>query len=82
MTSRDISVTQFKCLLTYLNLLDEQKNIIDKAIKKRIYVAQTLYAIETLLCFINTYLSIFVIVVLQLNYAFALSEKPEKLNII
>ena len=39
--------------------------------ERRIVIAQSLYAFGTLLCFINTYLSIGFIVLVQLNYAIA-----------
>jgi uncharacterized membrane protein len=51
---------------------------VDKAIRKRIIVAQSLYAGGALLCFVNTYLSVFFIIAVQLNYAFALFEKRRK----
>jgi TMEM175 potassium channel family protein len=41
------------------------------AIKRRIVIAQSLYAFGALLCFINTYWSIAFIVLVQLNYAVA-----------
>jgi uncharacterized membrane protein len=41
------------------------------AIKHRIIVAQCLYALGALLCFVSTYLSIAFIVLVQLNYAIA-----------
>jgi uncharacterized membrane protein len=41
------------------------------AIKRRIVIAQSLYAFGALLCVINTYWSIAFIVVVQLNYAIA-----------
>jgi len=41
------------------------------AAERRIVVAQSLYAFGTLLCVINTYWSIAVIVLAQLNYAIA-----------
>jgi uncharacterized membrane protein len=41
------------------------------AIIRRIVVAQVLYAFGALLCIINTYVSIVVIVLVQLNYAIA-----------
>ncbi len=43
---------------------------IDKAARKRVIVAQSLYLMGALLCFISTYLSIFFIIAVQLNYAF------------
>ena len=45
---------------------------ISLAIRKRIVVAQTLYAVGALLCFISNYLSIGFIVLVQMNYALAL----------
>ncbi len=44
---------------------------ITKAIKQRILIAQALYAFGALLCIFNTYWSIAVIVLVQLNYAIA-----------
>lgn len=41
------------------------------AIKRRIVIAQSLYALGALLCIFSTYLSIAAIVLLQLNYAIA-----------
>ena len=41
------------------------------AIKYRIVVGQTLYAIGALLCIFNTYWSVAFIVLVQLNYAIA-----------
>lgn len=49
---------------------DEAKTLVDKAIRRRIIVAQSLYLFGALLCFINTYLSIAFIIAVQLNYAF------------
>ena len=44
---------------------------LDKAVMKRIIVAQALYALGALLCLINTYWSIGFIVLVQLNYVLA-----------
>jgi uncharacterized membrane protein len=41
------------------------------AIERRIVIAQALYAFGALLCVVNTYVSIAVIVLVQLNYAIA-----------
>lgn len=41
------------------------------AIERRIIIAQALYAFGALLCIFSTYLSITIIVLVQLNYAFA-----------
>ncbi|MBS1494238.1 MAG: DUF1211 domain-containing protein [Bacteroidetes bacterium] len=56
------------------------KEAINKAIKKRILIAQTLYAFGALLCFINTNLSIGVILLVQINYAFAFSFRKKKIK--
>lgn len=45
---------------------------IHKAVLNRIFTAQTLYTLGAALCFVNTYLSIFVIILIQLNYALAI----------
>ncbi len=42
-----------------------------EAVRRRIIVAQTLYAVGASLCFINTYLSIGFIILVQLNYVIA-----------
>ena len=44
---------------------------IESAVRGRVLIAQALYAIGAALCFINTYLSIGFMVVVQLNYVFA-----------
>ena len=51
---------------------------VDKALRKRIIVAQMLYGIGALLCFISTYLSIFLIILVQLNYALGLTSRGKK----
>jgi uncharacterized membrane protein len=51
---------------------DGNQEKIHKAVKKRIITAQSLYALGAALCFVSTYLSIFVIILIQLNYALAL----------
>ena len=55
----------------FLKFSDDEKAAVNIAIKKRIIFAQTLYAVGALLCFINIYLSITFIIIVQLNYAFA-----------
>jgi TMEM175 potassium channel family protein len=42
-----------------------------EAVERRIIVAQALYAFGALLCLVNTYVSIAVIVIVQLNYVIA-----------
>ncbi len=49
----------------------EAKDVVDKPIRRRILVAQSLYLLGALLCFVNTYLSIAFIIAVQSNYAFA-----------
>jgi hypothetical protein len=44
---------------------------ISSAIKRRILIAQALYAFGALLCVVNTYWSIGFIVLVELNYALA-----------
>lgn len=49
----------------------EGKGAASVAIKRRIVVSQSLYLAGALLCFISPYLSIGIIIAIQLNYAFA-----------
>lgn len=49
----------------------ETKDLVDRPLRRRIIIAQTLYLIGALLGFINPYLGITVIIAIQLNYAFA-----------
>lgn len=51
---------------------DEQIQAVTHAIKRRVIIAQALYAFGALLCFINTYISIAFIIAVQLNYAFGI----------
>ncbi|MEL7669300.1 hypothetical protein [Methanobacterium sp.] len=44
---------------------------VDKSLRNRIITAQIFYAIAALLCFISTYLSIAILIAIQLNYALA-----------
>lgn len=54
------------------NLHDESVDaVVFKAVQRRIIFAQMFYAIAALLCFINTYLSVGVTILIQLNYALA-----------
>lgn len=50
---------------------EEMKDTVYRPIKRRIVWAQALYFGGALLCFVNTYLSIAIIIAVQLNYAFA-----------
>lgn len=51
---------------------EEMKEMVYSPVKMRIVWAQLLYFTGALLCFLNIYLSIAVIIAVQLNYAFAL----------
>jgi uncharacterized membrane protein len=53
----------------YLTLDGEERIAVNKAIRNRIIVAQSLYAFGTMLCFINIYLSLTFNIAVQLNYA-------------
>jgi uncharacterized membrane protein len=59
----------------FIELEESEKSTVRKAIKRRIIEAQSLYTFGALLCFINTYLSIIALILIQLNYALALSSK-------
>ena len=50
---------------------DDMSPEVATAFKRRVLIAQTLYALGAALCVINTYCSIAFIVVVQLNYAIA-----------
>lgn len=56
---------------------EEMKHVVH-AIKKRVIVAQALYAFGALLCFINTYISITFIIAVQLNYAFGILNLKDR----
>jgi uncharacterized membrane protein len=50
---------------------DDISPALRNAVQRRIVVAQSLYALGAVLCFVSTYLSIALIVAVQLNYAIA-----------
>ncbi|PWU01901.1 MAG: DUF1211 domain-containing protein [Bacteroidetes bacterium] len=56
----------------FLSIQGDEEAVVTGAITRRIVIAQTLYAIGALLCFINNYLSILFIIIIQLNYALAI----------
>jgi len=62
----------------YLSIEGAEKENVSAAIRRRVIIAQTLYAAGALLCFVNTYLSIVAIVLIQLNYALALFSRPDR----
>jgi uncharacterized membrane protein len=54
------------------NLVKEEAPAgLGQAVRRRIIIAQSLYAFGALLCFVNTYLSIGFIILVQLNYVIA-----------
>lgn len=65
----------------FLNLDPVEAVVVGRAIKSRIIIAQSLYAAGAILCAINNYLSIVVIICIQLNYAFALVGHHKKKEI-
>jgi uncharacterized membrane protein len=62
----------------FLSLSGPEKTAVTKAIRERIILAQTYYAIGALLSFFSTYASVVTIILIQLNYALALFSKPLK----
>ena len=59
------------CAVNSRLVKDDIPKQVSTAIKKRIVIAQALYALGALLCLIDTYWSIAFIVLVQLNYALA-----------
>ena len=59
----------------FFSISGVERTEVYKIIKTEIITAQILYGIGALLCFINTYLSISVIILIQLNFALALFTK-------
>ena len=59
----------------FISIPEGDKTYISNAIRKRVIYAQTWYAA---LCFVNTYLSIVVTIIIQLNYALAIFSRPLK----
>ena len=63
----------------FVALEGEELENINKAVRQRIIIAQALYLFGVLLCFVSTYISIGFIVLVQLNYAFAIvSQRSPK----
>jgi uncharacterized membrane protein len=52
-------------------LKEDVTDAVDKAVRRRIVIAQALYAGGAALCVVNTWVSIAAIIVVQLNYAIA-----------
>lgn len=61
----------------FLSLTGNEKTRVEAAIKRRIISGQSLVAFGSLLCFISTFLSIAVIIMVQLSYALALFSKSQ-----
>ena len=59
------------CALGLGLVRDDIPTAVAAAVKRRIVIAQALYAFGALLCLVNTYVSIGFIVLVQLNYAIA-----------
>lgn len=62
----------------FLTVEGEEKTTVTKAVRRRIIESQILYTSAVLLCLIDTYLSIGLLVLIQLNYAFAPFSKRTK----
>jgi len=56
----------------FISIVGNEEKLVTKNIKRRIIESQILYTIAALFCFINVYLSITLLVFIQLNYALAL----------
>ena len=56
----------------FISLSENENATVTKAIKRRVIESSLLYTFGVLLSFINSYLSIFVLIFIQLNYALAL----------
>lgn len=58
--------------------LSENENVqVTKAIQRRVVESSLLYTLGALLSFINPYLSLLVLISIQLNYALALISRPQ-----
>ena len=64
----------------FILLPEDQKEQVNKAIRKRVIVAQSYYAVGAMLCFISNYLSIAFIIAVQLNYAIAFGFRKRKIK--
>jgi uncharacterized membrane protein len=62
----------------FLSISDGDKENINKVVRKRIIIAQSMYAVGALLSFISIYLSIVTIILIQLNYALAIFSPRNK----
>ncbi len=64
-----------------LNIDEIERKEVSQAIKRRFVEAHSLYTIGTLLCFINTYCSIIMLILVQLNFALAPSFRRKKIDL-
>ncbi len=55
---------------------EETRELVNKPLRTRIIIAQSLYFCGALFCFISPYISIAIITLVQMNYAFALINDP------
>lgn len=69
---------QYACRNGFAVFAAGEEEEVKKAVSKRIVRAQALYAAGALLCFVNTYLSIGVIILIQLNYALGIGFKKKE----
>ncbi len=65
----------------YVTVPEAERSAINKAVRMRIITAQCMYAAAALLCFISNYLSIFIIIAIQLNYAFVFFRRRNKTSV-
>ena len=65
---------QYACKSGFISHEISEK--VDNSLRNRIITAQIFYAIAALLCFVSTYLSIAILIAIQLNYALAPSFRP------
>lgn len=66
----------YACKHNFVN--EETKQLVNVPLKKRIIIAQALYLLGALMCFISPFLSIAFIILVQTNYAFAYLSWFEK----
>jgi uncharacterized membrane protein len=64
----------------FVALPEPESKQVYKVVKQRIITAQSLYAGGALLCFVSNYLSIAVIIIIQLNYAIAFGFRKRRVR--
>jgi len=60
----------------FISLSDDENSIVTKTIKRRVMESSLLYTLGAFLSLINPYLSLLVLIAIQLNYALALISRP------